>query len=68
MRGLRKEQREPAPPSEPTEAICVEGFRPDVIAPEVKRWSRLPIDHELVWAYPEFFRGLDSLNRGANDG
>ena len=58
----------PAPPAEPVEAICVEGFRPGVIAPEVERWTRLPINHELVEDYPEFFRGLVPLNKEATDG
>jgi hypothetical protein len=63
----RKQQPSPAP-SVPTEAICVEGFRPGVIAPLIERYQRLPIEHELVRNYPEFWRGLFSLSEEVNDG
>ena len=67
---MLKRRQQPSPaPSVPTEAICVEGFRPGVVAPLIERYQRLPIEHELVQNYREFWRGLIPIpEEVTNDG
>jgi hypothetical protein len=48
-------------------AICMEEFRPAAVAPLIRRWQRLPLDHPAVKAHPGFFRGLVRLDEEVND-
>lgn len=63
---MRRRKQPSPPPGEPVEAIALEAFRPGAIAPLVERWSRLPLDHPAVVAFPEYFRGLVELTEGVN--
>jgi hypothetical protein len=53
-------------------AICVEEFRPGVVAPLIRRGQQLPPDHPIVQAHPGFFRGLvrleEEVTEDAKDG
>jgi hypothetical protein len=46
------------------EAICTATFRPGAVALMIERGQRLPIDHEAVKRFPEYFMGLVSLTLG----
>jgi hypothetical protein len=48
-------------------AICMEEFRSGAVAPLYRKGQQLPVDHPVVRAHPEFFRGLVRLE-GVNDG
>ena len=67
---MLKRRQQPSPaPSVPTEAICVLGVQARVVAPLIQRYQRLPIEHELVQSYREFWRGLIPIpEEVTNDG
>jgi hypothetical protein len=67
-RFRRKQPPEPAPRLEIEAAIAVETFRPGPVARMVERGDRLPLSHPTVRTFPEFFRGLVSLEEVNPDG
>jgi hypothetical protein len=64
----RKQAPPPPPPGELEMAICMEEFRTGAVAPLIRRWQQLPLDHPAVRAHPQFFRGLVRLDEGVKDG
>jgi hypothetical protein len=66
MPRLRRKQ---APPlGEPEMAVCVTEFRSAPVAPLIRKWQQLPLNHPTVQAFPSFFRGLVRLDEGVSDG
>jgi hypothetical protein len=62
-------RRKPQPPPlEPETAICVTEFRPAAVAPLYRKGQQLPLDHPVVRANPQFFRGLVRLDQEVSDG
>ena len=49
-------------------AICMEDFRPAAVALLFKKGQQLALDHPVVRAHPEFFRGLVRLDQEVSDG
>jgi hypothetical protein len=62
MPRLRRREK-PVEPMLPTEAICVEAFRPWPISAYIERGTRMELTHPAVKAHPEYFMGLVALPR-----
>jgi hypothetical protein len=58
-----KRRKKPKPPvREPEAAICMQSFRPAVVARLIEKGEQLPLEHEAVRSFPSFFRGLVRLD------
>ena len=60
MPRLRPRQKDPPMPHLEG-VICMESFRPAAVAPLYRKGLQLALDHPVVRAHPEFFRGLVRL-------
>jgi hypothetical protein len=66
MPRLRPRRENYSVPNKPTEAICIESFRPAPISAYIERGQRLPLDHHAVIAHPRFFMGVVPLEEVTN--
>jgi hypothetical protein len=60
-RLLHRREEMPGPVIEVEAALCVETFRPGAVARMIERGERLPLDHQAVRSFPQYFRGLVQL-------